>query len=66
MNFIHSMNDQCLLMKNDKNRTIIICLYIDNMLCVGDTKAIDIFKEEIKKIFLLQRKKEKQMNMLGV
>ena len=52
MNFVPSMNDQCLLMRNDQNRTIIVCLYIDNMLCVGDKEAIEAFKKEIKKYFV--------------
>ena len=38
------MNDQCLLMGNDPNGMIIICLYIDDMLCIGDKKVIDKFK----------------------
>ena len=46
------MNDQCLLMRNDQNRTIIICLYIDDTLCVGDKKALEAFKKEIKKYFV--------------
>ena len=44
MNFVRSMNDQCLLMRNDKNGTVIVCLYIDDTLCVGDKKALDTFK----------------------
>ena len=48
MNFVRSMNDQCLLMRNDQNRTIIICLYTDDMLYIGDKKALDTFKKEIK------------------
>ena len=52
------MNDQCLLMRNDQNGTIIFCLYIDDTLCVGDKDAIEGFKKEIKNI-VLQRKKAK-------
>ena len=58
MNFGRSMNDQCLLMRNDQNRTIIVCLYIEDTLCVGDKDAIEAFKK--KNIYiLLQRKKAK-------
>ena len=32
--------------------TIIIYLYIDDMLCVGDKKALNIFKKEIKEHFV--------------
>ena len=46
------MNDQLLLMRNDQNGTIIICLYIDDTLCVGNKRAINIFKKEIKKYFV--------------
>ena len=52
MNFVQSMNDQCLLMRNDQNGTVIICLYIDDTLCVGDTEALDTFKKEIKEHFI--------------
>ena len=36
IDFIQSMNDKCLLMKNDKSGTIIICLHIDDTLYVSD------------------------------
>ena len=65
MNFTQSMNDQCLLMRNGQNGTIIICLYIDNTLYVGDKKALEAFKNEIKSI-LLQRKKVKLKITWGV
>ena len=48
------MNDQCLLMTNDQNRTIIVCLCIDDMHCVGDKKAINMCKKEIKKHFVMK------------
>ena len=54
MDFVQSMNDQCLLMRNDQIRTIIICLYIDDTLCVGDKKALEAFKKEIKKYFVTE------------
>ena len=52
MNFVWSVNDQCLLMRNDQNRIVIICLYIDETFYIGDKKAIDIFKKEIKEHFV--------------
>ena len=45
-------NGQCLLIRNDQNRTVIVRLYIDDMLCVGDKKALDTFKKEIKEHFV--------------
>ena len=39
-------------MKENKNGVIIICLYIDNTLCIGNAEAIKKFKKEIKKYFV--------------
>ena len=52
MTFVPSMNDQCLLMRNDQKGTIIVCLYIDDTIYVGDKKALDTFKKEIKEYFV--------------
>ena len=46
------MNDQCLLVGNDQNGTIIICLYIGDKVFVGDKNAINTFKKEIKRYFV--------------
>ena len=46
------MNDQCLLMRNDKSRTVIVCLYIDDALYVGDKKLLDTFKKVINEHFV--------------
>ena len=62
MNFVPSMNDQCLLMRNDQNRTIIVCLYIDNMLCVGDKEAIEAFKKEK---YLVTKEEDKVQDYTG-
>ena len=51
MNFVWNLNDQCLVMRNDKNGTVIVHLYINDMLGVGDKKALDIFKKKIKEHF---------------
>ena len=47
-------NDPCLLLKENENGIIIICLYIDNMLCVGDKLTIKKFKKEIKEHFVMK------------
>ena len=39
-------------MEENENGIVIICLYIDDMLCVGDKLAIEKFKKEIKKYFV--------------
>ena len=41
-----------LLMKEIENGVIIICLCIDDALCVGNVEAIKNFKKEIKKYFV--------------
>ena len=57
-NFVRSMNDQCLLMRNGLNGTVIVCLYIDHTLCIGDKEAINIFKKEIKKYFVTKEEEK--------
>ena len=52
MKFKKCLNDPCLLMKENENGVIIICLYIDDTLCVGNAEAIRKFKKEIKKYFV--------------
>ena len=52
MEFKKYLYDPCLLMKENKNGIIIICLYIDDMLCVGNAEAIKKFKKEIKNYFV--------------
>ena len=39
-------------MKENKNGVIIICLYIDDPLCTGNSEAIKKFKKDIKKYFV--------------
>ena len=39
-------------MRNDQNGTVIIYLCIDDMLCKGGKKAIDMFKKKINEHFL--------------
>ena len=52
LKFIKCINDPCLLMKENENGIIIRCLYIEDMLCVGDKLAIEKFKEEKKECFV--------------
>ena len=51
-------------MINDQNRTIIVCLYIDDTLCVGYKRALDIFQKEIKKHFVT-KEEEKVHDYVG-
>ena len=43
--------DECLLWKKSDKGSVIVCVYIDDTLCVGDNEAIDDFKRELKKYF---------------
>ena len=58
MGFDKCLVDECLLRKETKKGTVIICVYIDDTLCVGDKEAINEFKREISSHFP-SRKKEK-------
>ena len=51
MGFTKCLSDQCLLMKNNDDGVVIVCIYIDDTLCVGDQSAIDTFKRDIQKFF---------------
>ena len=46
MKFTKCLSDQCLLFRKNKTGTVIVCIYIDDTLVVGDVDAIDIFKKE--------------------
>ena len=52
LKLIKCLNDPCLLQKENENGIIIICLYIDDTLCVKDKLAIEKFKKEIKEYFV--------------
>ena len=43
--------DECLLWRRGEKGTVIVCVYIDDTLCVGDREAIDEFKKELKEHF---------------
>ena len=47
MGFDKCLADECLLRKKTKKGTVIVCVYIDDTLCVGDKEAINEFKKEI-------------------
>ena len=60
MGFHKCLSDECLLFRNTEDGIVIVCVYIDNTLCVGDEKAVKKFKNEIKKHF--ETKEEGNMN----
>ena len=51
MGFKKSDADGCLLMRVIKQGTVILCVYVNDMLVVGDKVAVENFKQEIKKHF---------------
>ena len=42
---------ECLLYRKDRIGTVIVCVYIDDTLCVGDKITVDIFKKELRTHF---------------
>ena len=59
MNFEKCKADECLLYRKNEKGTVIVCVYIDDTLCVGDTEAVDAFKKELREHF--DTKEEGQM-----
>ena len=51
MGFKKSDANGCLLMRVIELGTVILCVYVDDMLVVGDKTAVEDFKQEIKKHF---------------
>ena len=54
LGFEKCMADPCLLKRINDNGTVIICVYVDNILCVRDQRAIDAMKNELTKYFLVK------------
>ena len=52
LKFQKCLADSCLLMRKDENGTLVVCVYVDDTMCLGERKAIDKFKAEIRKHFL--------------
>ena len=51
MGFIKFEADGCLLIQVDNIWTVILCIYVNDMLVVGNKEGIKSFKLEIKKFF---------------
>ena len=51
MGFKKSNANRCLLMRAEDQGTVILCVYVNDMLVVGDKLAVEAFKKEIKKFF---------------
>jgi len=51
LGFEKCMSNQCLLKRKNDDGVVYVGLYIDDNLCCGDTKAINSFKDDIRKYF---------------
>ena len=58
MGFAKCMADECLLCRTTEKGMIVVCVYIDDTLCVGKTEAIQEFKDEIKQHFAIKEEGE--------
>ena len=47
MDFEKCLADQCLLKREDKAGVVLICIYVDDALCMKDRKALEKFTDEI-------------------
>ena len=51
LGFDNFLANSCLLKRTDDNGTLIICVYVNDILCIRDRKAIDLIKKELSKYF---------------
>ena len=51
LSFEKCLAEPCLLMKKNDLGIVIFCLYVDEILCIGNLEAVDDAKFEIKKFF---------------
>lgn len=55
LGFTNSIIDPCLLFKRENNEDVFICLYVDDLLIVGNTNAIETAINDISKYFSIKR-----------
>ena len=51
MDFEKCAGDACLLMHKSSIGTVVICVNINNTLCTGDKRSLDVFKGELRTFF---------------
>ena len=39
----------------NKNRMVILCIYVDNVSCIGDSKAVEQTTKQIKTFYKIKR-----------
>ena len=49
--FENCLADGCLLKRENEYGILIVCIYVDDTMCIGTRKAIDQFKKELKEFF---------------
>ena len=64
LNFEVSLLDPCLMSRSDEHGTSILCIYVDDVLIIGNQKAIDKTIEDIEQVFDI-RKEGKLNDYLG-
>ena len=52
--FVRCKSDNCLLTGEDKMGLVVMCVYIDDTLCVGTKEALVKFKKEIAQYFAVK------------
>ena len=63
LSFQKNRKDPCLLYKNDENGEIIICLYVDDSVIMGEEKALDQTEKDLNINFTVTV--EEMMNYMG-
>ena len=51
LKFENCLADTCLLKRTNKKGTLIIAVYVDDILCIRNRKAIDCLKNELSNVF---------------
>ena len=51
MHFEKCLADGCLLKRKNEHGILIVCVYVDDTMCIGTREAIDEFKNELKEVF---------------
>ena len=58
LNFKRSKIDPCLLMRQDENGVLILCIYVDDVLCIGSSASIKKVINDILKFFTIKHTKD--------
>jgi hypothetical protein len=53
--FVKCASDNCLMMRNNSEGTVIICIYVDDVCCIGEQNAITTAIKDIEAIYAIKR-----------